>query len=149
HIQLEMTLVSYTYDRESSGGVTQRSAAWAFAPLVLKVGLFNRLDAQLVLEPYNRVVERENGSRVTGRGFGDTSVRFKFNVWGNDDGRTAFAAMPYVKFPTSARSLGDEGIEGGLILPFEAMLPRDFYLGFTPRFVAVRDEDEGGYHAEF
>ena len=28
-------------------------------------------------------------------------------------------------------------------------LPRDFYLGLTSRFDAVRDEDEPGYHPEF
>jgi len=48
--QVEMTLVGYTYDRESFDGVTQRFEAWAIAPMNLKIGLLNRLDAQLLLE---------------------------------------------------------------------------------------------------
>src|SRR5258705_1220294 len=32
HFQVEMALVSYTYDRESFDGVTQRFEAWAIAP---------------------------------------------------------------------------------------------------------------------
>src|SRR6266436_599011 len=74
HFQVEMTLVDYTYDRKSFDGMTQRSEAWAIAPMTLKLGLLNQLDAQLVLQPYNLVYERQDGSRVTRRGFGDTTV---------------------------------------------------------------------------
>jgi len=149
HFQIEMTLVGYTSDRTSSGGVTQRLDAWAIAPVTVKVGLLNKLDAQLVLETYNLVYERAGTNRVTRRGFGNTTARLKYNLWGNDGGSTAFAAMPYIKFPTSAESLGNDGAEGGLILPVEAAMPRDFYLGLTARFKAVRDKDEHGNHAEF
>src|SRR5438552_9422419 len=53
HFQVEMTLVGYTSDRQSFDGVTQRFEAWAIAPMNLKIGLLNRLDAQLLLEPYD------------------------------------------------------------------------------------------------
>jgi len=149
HFQVEMTLVGYTSDRESFAGVTQRFEAWAIAPMNLKIGLLNQLDAQLLLEPYNLLYEREDGSRVTRRGFGDTTVRLKYNFWGNDGGRTAFAATPYIKFPTSQDGIGNRGIEGGLILPLAVELPSAFYLGLTTRFDAVRNEDESRYHAEF
>ncbi len=149
HFQVEMTLVGYTYDRESFDGVTQRFEAWSVAHMNLKIGLFNQLDAQLLLEPYTVLYEREDGSRVTRRGFGDTTVRLKYNLWGNDGGRTAFAATPYVKFPTSQEGIGNRGIEGGLILPLAVELPSAFYLGLTTRFDAVRNEDEPGYHVEF
>src|SRR5438046_448087 len=35
HFQVEMTLVSYLYDRESFDGVTQRFEGWAIAPMNL------------------------------------------------------------------------------------------------------------------
>lgn len=149
HFQVELTLVSYTSDRDLFDGETYRLDAWAIAPITLKVGLFNRLDAQLVLEPHIRVDERVGTNRTTLRGFGDTTVRLKFNLWGNDGGRTALAATPYVKFPTSEEGFGSRSVEGGLILPMALTLPGDFYLGLTTRFDAVRDEDDGGYHAEF
>src|SRR5437667_1560403 len=143
-----MTLVGYTSDRQSFAGVTQRIEAWAIAPMNLKIGLLNRLDAQLLLEPYTLFYEREDGSRVTRRGFGDTTVRLKYNFWGNDGGRAAFAATPYIKFPTSQEGIGNRGVEGGLVLPLEVELPSDFWLGWTIRFDAVRNEDQPGYHAE-
>jgi hypothetical protein len=149
HFQVELTLASYTHDRETIDGVVYRFEAWSIAPVLLKVGLHNRLDAQLVLEPYNVVHEREDSSRVTRRGFGDTTVRLKYNLWGNDSGHTALAVMPYVKFPTSEDNLGNDHFEGGLILPLSVTLPRDVWLGLTTRFDAVRDEDDRGYHSEF
>lgn len=149
HFQVEMTMVDYTYDRESFDTTTKRFQAWEIASMNLKLGLLNQLDAQLVLETYNLVFEREDGSRVTRRGFGDTRFRLKYNFWGNDGGRTAFAATPYVKFPTSQEGIGNRGVEGGLVLPLEVELPSDFYLAWTTRFDAVRNEGESGYHAEF
>ena len=95
------------------------------------------------------VRERLGTNEVTIRGFGDTTLRLKYNCWGNDDGPTALAVMPYVKFPTSKEGLGDRSVEGGLILPLSANLPAQFWLGLTTRFDAVRDPAEGGYHAEF
>jgi hypothetical protein len=149
HFQVEMSLVGYASDRESFEGVTERFEAWAIAPMNLKIGLLNQLDAELLLEPYNLLYEREDGSLVTRRGFGDTTVRLKYNLWGNDGGRTAFAATPYVRLPTSQVGIGSRGVEGGLVLPLAVELPRGFYLGVTTRFDAVRNEDEPGYHAEF
>ena len=150
HFQLEMTLVSYTSDRESLDGVTQRFEAWgAIAPINLKIGLLNRLDAQFLVEAYNQIHESKDGLTHMHRGFGDTTVRLKYNFWGNDGGRTAFAATPYVKFPTSQDDIGNRAVEGGLVLPLAVKLPHGFYLGATTRFDAVQDEDESGYHAEF
>ena len=149
HFQAELTLVSYSADRDSAGGVARRREAWSVAPLLLKVGLLNQLDAQIALEPYQLVHERADGRSLTRRGFGDTTVRLKYNLWGNEGGPTAFAAMPYVKFPTAGADLGNGAIEGGLILPLEATLPGEFYAGLTTRFDAVRDEDRRGYHPEF
>ena len=110
HFQVEMALVSYTSDKDSSGGVVARTEVWAVAPLILKVGLLNQLDAQLVLEPYNLIYERESTNRITRRGFGDTSVRLKYNFWGNDDGRTAFAAIPYLMFSISGGGICSDSI---------------------------------------
>ena len=81
--------------------------------MLLKVGLFNRLDVQVLLEPYNLRYECEDGTRVTRRGYGDTTVRVKYNFWGNDDGRTAFAATPYVRFPTSPDGIAAAGSRAG------------------------------------
>jgi hypothetical protein len=55
--------------------------------------------------------------------FGNVNVGTKINVWGNDDGRTAFGVAPYLSFPT------DRGpILGGADIAFAVRLPWQFYL---------------------
>jgi hypothetical protein len=149
HFQVELRWVGYSLDRESFNGVTQRTEEWSIVPMDLKLGLLNQMDVQLLLAPYTVLQESEGGNHVTRRGFGDTTVRVKYNFWGNDDGRTAFAATPFIKFPTSHEGIGNRGVEGGLVLPLAIELPQAFYLGLTTRFDAARDEDQSGYHTEF
>ena len=149
HFQFEMDLASYTRDEERTDGTTTKVDAWAVAPINLKVGLCNRVDLQLVLETYNDVRVRSGGVTRTMRGYGDTTVRLKYNLWGNDGGATAMAAMPYVKLPTNQDDLGNNSVEGGLILPLAVSLPAGFGMGLMTQFDAVRDDDDEGHHAEF
>jgi outer membrane putative beta-barrel porin/alpha-amylase len=149
HFQIELTFLAYASEEHRFEGEEYELDAWAIAPMILKVGLLNQLDAQLVLQPYQVVEERIGSQHMTSRGFGDMTLRLKYNFWGNDGGRTAFAATPYVKFPTSAEGLGNNSIEGGLVLPLSIDLPDDVWLGLTTRFDAMRDWPDDGYHAEF
>ena len=121
----------------------------AFAPVNFKVGLCNRVDLQLVLETYNHVRVRSGGVTQTMSGYGDTTVRLKCNFWGNDGGATAMAALPYVKLPTNQDGLGNNSVEGGLILPLAVCLPADFGMGLMTQFDAIRDDAGSGHHAEF
>src|SRR5687767_5025731 len=55
HFQFETDLLSYTRDRDKTGGGDTRTDAYAIAPVNLKVGLLNQVDLQVVLDTYNRV----------------------------------------------------------------------------------------------
>lgn len=147
--QLEMDLASYTGDDGTIDGVRRRLDAFAVGTMNLKLGLTHRSDVQLVLEPYQHVYERGGGTRVTRQGFGDVTLRYKHNLWGNDIGATALALMPYLKLPTSQDDLGNDAVEGGLIVPLAASLPGGFGFGMMTQFDAARDGDDRGYHPEF
>jgi hypothetical protein len=149
HFQIEMIWLAFAADTDSFDGEPYELEAAAVLPMILKLGLFNRLDVQLVLEPYNVVRERLGTNELNTRGFGDTTLRLKYNLWGNDDGPTAIAVMPYVKLPTSKDGLGSDSLEGGVILPLSVELPDGCWLGLTTRFGAVRDPAQRDYHAEF
>jgi hypothetical protein len=141
HFQLEMSFVDFVYDDE--GGVTSRT--FTVAPMNLKVGLLNHIDVQLVLDP---CVHTDDDDQ-TNAGFGDTQLRFKLNLWGNDGGETALAVMPFVKFPTAADDIGNDHFEGGLIFPFAAALPAEFSLGMMGEFDIVYVDEDDDYTAEF
>jgi hypothetical protein len=151
HFQVEMDLVGYAHDHDQDNGNDLVRDAWAVAPMNLKLGILNNLDLQLMVETYNvvRTQDRVAGATERQSGYGDTTVRVKRNLWGNDGGETAMAVMPFVKFPTSQDDLGNNAVEGGLIFPFAWGLSGGWDFGATFAVGALRDEGSSGYHAGF
>jgi hypothetical protein len=147
HFQVELDLVTYT--RDTADGT--RTERYGVAPVNFKAGLLNNVDLQLIAETWNRVSERSGTPRRSSAksGFGDTTARLKINFWGNDGGDSAFALMPYVKFPTNQNALGNKSVEGGLIVPLALKLPDGWGLGLMHETDIVRNDAGGGYHAEF
>ena len=146
HVQVEMDLVKYTYDR--TAGV--RAASQALAPFNLKLGLWNNVDLQFVGEPYVREeLDSASHPALKAAGAGDLQTRLKLNLWGNDGGKTAFAVMPFVTWPTASRDLGNGEMEGGIILPLSISLGERFGLGLMTEVDFRRDAVGGGYHTDF
>ena len=135
--QLEMSFVDYT----KNGSAETLSVA----PANLKIGLLNNVDVQFVFVPFT---DTDDGAD-SHSGFGDTQIRLKVNLWGNDGGDTAFGIMPYVKFPTASDGIGNDEFEGGLIVPFAVDLSETIGLGLMGEIDAVYDDDGGGYDFEF
>jgi hypothetical protein len=151
HFQLETDLVSYSYDHDTDDGEDTRVDAWAVTPINFKVGLLNRVDLQTVIETYNHITTRDRvaGTKVTESGFGDITSRLKINLWGNDGGSTAMAVMPFVKFPTNQDGIGNDSVEGGVIVPLAAELAAGWGIGIMTELDLNRDEDDDGHHTEF
>lgn len=150
HFQVEMDLATFTYDRRTASGGDLRTRIWNVAPANLKVGLTNRVDVQLIVDNYVRfrVEDRATGLVERGSGVGDVTTRVKVNLWGNDKGKTAFAIMPFVKWPLSASSVRNGKTEGGIILPLAVELPRGWSMGAMTEVDFVSD-GAGGRDTEF
>ena len=149
HLQIEADLVSAGFDRWNSGGT--RDEEWSLLIANFKVGVSPNVDFQLVLPGYSTVRSREEatGATTRRRGFGDVTTRLKVNLWGNDGGETAFAAMPFFKWPTAQNDLGNGAVEGGLILPLAVQLPRDWSLGMMTELDVIRNATDSSYHPEW
>jgi hypothetical protein len=148
HLQVEMDLLSYSFDRYNQEHT--RDETFGYASANFKIGLCNQADLQLVVPTHNRVRshDRANGTVQNHTGFGDLVARLKMNFWGNDGGATAFAAMPFVKIPTSQDDLGNDAIEGGLILPLAVELPRGWGMGLMTE-LDFNQSSSGDHHFEF
>ncbi len=153
HFQIEADLISLSRDHDTADGADVKARSTTFANLNLKAGLTNNIDLQFVVESFTtaKSTDRTVTPNTTDKasGFGDITTRLKINFWGNDGGETAFALMPYVKFPTNQDNLGNDDIEGGLIAPYALTLPGGWGCGLMPQIDIVRDADDSGYHAEF
>ena len=144
HFQIESSFFDYGHERRA--GVKEE--VFTFGAVNLKAGLLNNVDLQFVFDSYTEVRTRESGRTETVEGFSDLQFRLKINLWGNDGGRTAFAFFPFVKVPTGS-ALSNDYVEGGVILPFAIELNDRFSLGLMFETDFVRDEENGGYEAEF
>ena len=141
HFQIEMDMANGTVDHDKSAGADTRSSVWGFGGMNLKAGLCNSVDIQFVLDGYvrSRVEDRVLGSTAHDDGFGEVQTRLKINLWGNDGGKTAFAVMPFVKWPLPESSLRNGKTEGGIILPLAVELPAGWGMGLMTEVDFVRD----------
>jgi len=137
HFELDVVAVSYAYDEQDFGGSFRaRSEAWSYGITQIKLGLLNRLDAEVIFRPYQTITGTlKAGSttivRETVSGFGDVVSRLKLNVWGNDGGKTALSISGDIKYPAAKHGideLGNGQFEGGPAVEFAAQLPWDFEL---------------------
>lgn len=148
HFQFELSLAEYS-DNNETGAETL-----SLLPVNFKVGLLNNVDLQLLLTPYIHT-DLDNTNSNNTEGFGDTQLRLKINLWGNDGdtpsglGNTAFAIMPFVKFPTGDDELTNDHLEGGVIFPLAMDLPGSFGLGVMAEIDFVYNETDDDYGLEF
>lgn len=109
HVQAELSFVEYSYDRADG-----HSDGFSVLPTELRLGLTDKTEVELIVTPYQNVFTQSRSGNQRVQGFGDTLLRAKFNLWGNDGGDTAFGLVPYVKFPTANEEVGNARYEGGL-----------------------------------
>lgn len=127
--QAEIDLFTYGGDDEEQ----EQSSSFAVLPFNVKAGLTHNIDLQFVLETWAWNEETAAGSTQRQRGLGAITVRTKFNMWGNDAGRTAFALMPFVAFvsdPGASRRI----VNAGLIMPFKVDLGAGWDLSTMAEF---------------
>ena len=147
HCQFEMDFATFTYNR--TDGVQTKS--WNIAPFNIRVGLLNNVELSLIFESYLRQAIEDHSARTMSilSGIGDFITRLKINLWGDDGGHTAFALLPFVKFPTSTGGLRNASVEGGAIFPFSIKLPAKVEMGMETGISFLRNESGGNYHEEF
>jgi hypothetical protein len=154
HLQIETGLIDYSYDRSHSSGITIRRDNFAFAASNFRLGLLDNLEVNAVIDPYeiDRTQESADGrdasSSVYSRGFGDTIIGAKLNLWGNEGGDSTWASglaiQPQLKFPTAGDGLGNGHFEFVIGFPFLMNLPEGFHVGFETGISLERDTSDDG-----
>jgi hypothetical protein len=115
HVQLEMDVASFTRNRLDGVKTTE----WVIAPFNVRYGITPEFEAGVFFTPHIHLTEQPRGGAKTKlRGIGDTVLRGKINLWGNDGGPTAFGMFLDVKLPTAADGLGNDKVEGAITFPF-------------------------------
>jgi hypothetical protein len=142
HFQIETDVAVYSYGK--AGGT--QSQDWTVFDPKLKLGLNDTIDAELRVTPFEFSRTKSAGSTVSLDGWGDTYARLKVNVLGDDEGDVAVALLPYIELPTARSGLGNDQVEGGVILPVSASAPLGFTVIFMPEFDDLKNTGNDGYH---
>lgn len=150
-VQFEVSAAQFTRERHAEDRGAPAVETWSFAPLNVRVGLSPRTELQIVHDGQVRIEERDRatGVRTRADGLGDVTLRFKANLRGNDEGRLGLGAMPYLKLPTAAAGIGNDELEGGLILPLAYELSEDWGFGAMTEMAVVRNDAGTGYRASW
>ena len=148
-LQLEMDVATFTSDVDRSADTLTHRLN--LAPFNLKLGLDANTDVQLVFDSFLRetVTDRTTRAKDTTRGIGDVTLRLKRNLWGNDEGATAFAVMPFVKLPTNSNGLGNGSVEFGIIAPLAIDLSERIGLTLMTEVDMVEQDDGSGLTPSF
>ena len=153
HLQMETDVLFYGYDRHNTDLLNTKVTSWGYGITNFKLGLRHNLDFQVVIEPHVSVKEEnlDTGETISDEGFGDITLRAKYNLWGNDGGDTALALLPFLILPTNSLDSGSDKVQGGLILPYGTNLGEGVGLGAQAGVAFVENGDPSGsdYDASF
>jgi hypothetical protein len=146
HFQYETDLVNFTH--QVTGPV--HTDTLLVPNPTFKVGVTNNVDVEINPSFAGvRTFDTATATSSTLWGIGDTFLRSKINLWGNDGGDTAAALIPYVKAPTAPLGIGNGAVEGGLIGPLALSLPNSFTLLLVPEVDALKDSTDDGRHGSY
>lgn len=153
HVQVEMDFANYVFDSHNPERAPVRVDQWNAAPVVLRVGVVDRVELDVQYQGYFNIRTRDRtaGPLQTSvqSGFGDLTLFSKINLYGNEGGTTALAIYAGLKVPTSTAGLGNGWVEGNVYVPLNVNLPLDFQFGVETGVGGVRNSADTGYVAQF
>lgn len=136
HFQMEADFINSTINLKN------RSSETVYFWPNMKMGLTENSDLQLVIQSY---VNSHDGQESVS-GFGDITVRYKYNLFGNRTDNWALGIMPYLNFPTHNSKFGEGKIEGGVLIPFAKALPMEWGLGGMAEFDSLYHDPSEKYY---
>jgi hypothetical protein len=151
-VQIETTVFGYARSRPDADGAV--SDSYEFATTNVRVGLTERVEVDVVWQPYGVVRTHQPGlPALRQSGIGGLDLRAKVNLWGNDTfdkTRTAVGLLPYVSLPTDRdNGISPEYVESGLIVPVALKLTDKLGLGLNGGVSWLRSDPTRSYHAEY
>jgi outer membrane putative beta-barrel porin/alpha-amylase len=124
--QIESDIANRTLDEENH----VRTRTWIISNTNFKLGLANWMDVQVFPQFYvnTRTSGPGFGRALEQDGFGDTTVRLKINLLGNDAGKLIIGFVSSLKIPTNSGHIANHVWEPGFGVPVNYSLPWGFTL---------------------
>ena len=141
--RMQVETSGLAWSRTANGGTVVETLSVGSS--LAKLGLSDRSDIEVGITPFVKVSTTEAGQRGSLSGIGDVVVRYKHRLSG-DGAAVQVAVVPFVKFPTARRGIGNRKVEGGLAIPVSFPLSGSVAMTFGPELDLVADATGGGRH---
>jgi hypothetical protein len=139
--QIESDVANWTVNTDNH----VRTRTWIIGNTNFKVGITNWMDLQMFPQLYvnRRTSGKAFGPALEQDGFGNTTVRLKINLLGNDGGKLVVGLVSSLKIPTHAAHLGNNVWEPGFGLPVNYSLPAELTF-FGQTRIDILDQPHSG-----
>lgn len=115
-VLMRMDAISFGLKPDTSA--PNQYKALALGTTIVSAGVTDTLDAEVGAQLFLRDTFSTAGSDHTDSGVGDVSLRAKWTFWRDPSSGEAAAIIPYVMLPTNSSAVGNNSVEGGVILPW-------------------------------
>jgi hypothetical protein len=143
HFLLEVDALTLRRDRADTAGASFRGIG--VLSTLASAGLTRDVDLQIGVDVFQRFTVGLGGVRTTDSGFGDLYFRSKWRFWQDAASGQSAAVIPYVKIPSNTGGVGNDSVEGGVIVPWEKTWSGGASLGAMAAWDVVRNPDDSGY----
>jgi len=123
--------------------------ALGLASSILSVGVARDVDVQFGAQFFVRETYQYRGVRSHRSGWGDTSFRTKWTFWRDAATEQAAAVIPFVKIPSKTTGIGNNHVEGGVIVPWSRQLGPGSEAGAMAEWDLLRNDANDGYDSRW
>lgn len=142
---VEMDALSFFFDHESGAKFT----ALAVASTFLSTGLTDTIDVQVGADLFLSQKVDAGGWRDRKSGIGDVYVRTKWKFLDNEAAGVSAALLPFVVLPTNTGGVGSNGLQGGVIVPWQKIMPGGGHFHAMAGWDFLRNDDDNGYDSRW
>lgn len=144
---LRMDAITVGVNRDSSE--PNKYTALGLASSILSIGMTQNVDVQVGAQFFVRQTYQYRGANSSHSGWGDTSFRTKWTFWRDPAAGMAAAVIPFVKLPSKTTGIGNNHVEGGVIVPWSRSLGSDSEAGAMAEWDLVRNDANNGYDSRW
>lgn len=144
-LRMDAVTVGINHDKLEPAKYT----ALGLASSILSVGMTQNVDVQIGAQFFVRETYQLSGVRSTRSGWGDTSIRTKWTFWHDAQTEQAAAVIPFVKLPSKTTGIGNNHVEGGIIVPWSRQLGPGSEAGAMAEWDLLRNDANDGYDSRW
>jgi hypothetical protein len=147
HILMRMDAISFGAVQDTSA--PNQYKALALGTTIVSAGLTDTVDLEVGAQLFLRDTFSTDGSDHTDSGIGDVLLRPKWTFWRDPSTGEAAAVIPYVMVPTNSSAVGNDFLQGGVIVPWSMDLSGGFKAGAMLEWDELRNEANTRYDSRW